>query len=64
MRNLLFVHVYKTNKDLFDVFENNFMDHSPSPETTSHSASQDILRLYGARRLITVFTRACQWSLS
>jgi hypothetical protein len=34
------------------------MEQSPSWEANSHSASQEIPRFYGARRFITVFTRA------
>jgi hypothetical protein len=39
------------------------MDKSPSWEAKSHSVKK-FPAFYGIRRLITVFTRACHWSLS
>jgi len=41
----------------------NSMEQSPW-EANSRSANEDIPRLYGIRRFITVFTRACHWPLS
>jgi len=42
----------------------NSTEQSPSWEANSHSGSQEIPRLYGTRRFITVFPRARHWSLS
>jgi hypothetical protein len=36
----------------------NSMQHRPSCETNSSSASQEILRIYGTGKFITVFTAA------
>jgi len=40
------------------------MEQGPSSEADSHSASQEIHRIYGTRRFITVFTTARHWSVS
>jgi hypothetical protein len=42
----------------------NSMEQGSSSEASSHSASQEIPSLYVIRRFITVFGRACHWSLS
>jgi len=40
------------------------MAQSPSSETNSHPAIQEIPAFYGTRRLISVFTRFRHWSRS
>jgi len=39
------------------------MQQTPSGEANSHSASQEIPCLLWNPKAITVFTRACHWSL-
>jgi hypothetical protein len=40
------------------------MEQSTSLEAKNHSAGKEILRFYGIRRFITVFTTSRHWSLS
>jgi hypothetical protein len=40
------------------------MEQSPSWGANSHSAGEDNSAFFGTRRFITMFTRACHWSLS